>query len=165
MVLVEEVPEEVLLRENEHDSEFETDSVAASDDLLSDDEDEDFSLEDETFYDRVVALKDIVPPQTRSAIAANVEGAKGWVSWGFQKTGAIAWIVSTSALLVGLPLALAIEDETRITQQEREMQAQSAGQQQVSSWADIDRSRRSADIVQLLGGGQQPQGVMPPGFW
>jgi import receptor subunit TOM22 len=131
MVLVEEVPEEVLLRENEHDSEFETDSVAASDDLLSDDEDEDFSLEDETFYDRVVAL--IVPPQTRSAIAANVEGAKGWVSWGFQKTGAIAWIVSTSALLVGLPLALAIEDETRITQQEREMQAQSAGQQQVSS--------------------------------
>jgi import receptor subunit TOM22 len=126
MVLVEEVPEEVLLRENEHDSEFETDSVAASDDLLSDDEDEDFSLEDETFYD-------IVPPQTRSAIAANVEGAKGWVSWGFQKTGAIAWIVSTSALLVGLPLALAIEDETRITQQEREMQAQSAGQQQVSS--------------------------------
>jgi import receptor subunit TOM22 len=121
MVLVEEVPEEVLLRENEHDSEFETDSVAASDDLLSDDEDEDFSL------------KDIVPPQTRSAIAANVEGAKGWVSWGFQKTGAIAWIVSTSALLVGLPLALAIEDETRITQQEREMQAQSAGQQQVSS--------------------------------
>jgi import receptor subunit TOM22 len=127
MVLVEEVPEEVLLRENEHDSEFETDSVAASDDLLSDDEDEDFSL------DRVVALKDIVPPQTRSAIAANVEGAKGWVSWGFQKTGAIAWIVSTSALLVGLPLALAIEDETRITQQEREMQAQSAGQQQVSS--------------------------------
>lgn len=40
--------------------------------------------------------------------------------------------MSTSALLVGLPLALAIEDEARVVAQEKEMQMQSAGQQQVS---------------------------------
>lgn len=62
----------------------------------------------------------------------NYARARSWAEWGLSQAGNIAWIVSTSALLVGLPLALAIEDETRITQQEREMQMQSQGQQQVS---------------------------------
>jgi import receptor subunit TOM22 len=130
MVLVEEVPEEVLLQ-GEHESDFETESNASeASSILSDDDD--FAPADESIYDRITALKDIVPPQTRSALKAQYESVTAWTWWTAQSAGTLAWWVSTSALLVGLPLALAIEDETRVVQQEREMQMQSAGQQQVS---------------------------------
>ncbi|KAK8847611.1 hypothetical protein IAR55_005470 [Kwoniella newhampshirensis] len=148
VVVVEEVRdeavEEVTLQEGEHESDFETDSEVSS--TFSDDDD--FSPADETIYERIAALKDMVPPQTRSNVISSYQSATSWAWWSVQGAGTLAWWVSTSALLVGLPLALAIEDETRVVQQEREMQMQSAGQQQ------------------LLGGPQpgQPQGVLPPGF-
>lgn len=41
------------------------------------------------------------------------------------------WVVTTSALLVGLPLALALEDEAKVVQQEKEMLEQQQGAQQV----------------------------------
>jgi import receptor subunit TOM22 len=127
MVQVEEVPEDLLNVERESD--YETDSALSDDDALFEDG---FDPASETLYDRLVALKDIVPPTARLTAAERYEQAKAWAYWGVQKAGGVAWVVSTSALLVGLPLALAIEDETRIVQQEREMQMQSQGQQQVS---------------------------------
>lgn len=141
MVLAEEVPEDVLLREDERESDFETDSNASdASSIFSDDDD--FSPFKETIYDRFVALRDIVPPQTRSNVYSNYIRTKDWTWWGFQSAGTLAWWVSTSALLVGLPLALAIEDETRVVQQEREMQMQSAGQQQVREIPPSDRRPR-----------------------
>lgn len=43
--------------------------------------------------------------------------------------GNIGWVVVTSALLVGLPYALAVENEQLIVQQEREFASQQSGQQ------------------------------------
>ncbi|WRT64576.1 uncharacterized protein IL334_001508 [Kwoniella shivajii] len=151
VVVVEEVQDEsapevnINLAEGENESDYETDSDSSS--TFSGDED-DFNPKDETVYERIAALKDIVPPQTRSSLYSKYKTATSWAFWSVQSTGTLAWWISTSALLVGLPLALAIEDETRVVQQEREMQMQSQGQQQ------------------LLGGPQQaqPQGVLPPGF-
>ncbi|WVR04805.1 hypothetical protein IAU60_001817 [Kwoniella sp. DSM 27419] len=147
VVVVEEVQDEsvqVNLQEDEHESDFETDSEVSE--TFSDDDD--FNPADESVYDRLAALKDIVPPQTRTSLYSKYKSTTSWAWWSVQSAGTVAWWVSTSALLVGLPLALAIEDETRVVQQERELQMQSAGQQQ------------------MLGGGQpaQPQGVLPPGF-
>lgn len=128
MVLVEEVKEDIIL---DNASDFE------SEDELSDDEsifsEDDFDPSSETLYDRLVALKDIVPPETRKSLSSTTQTVKDGLSWAFQAGGQLSWWVTTSAILIGLPLALAIEDEARITQQEREMQMQSAGQQQVSS--------------------------------
>lgn len=42
--------------------------------------------------------------------------------------GNVVWVVTTSALLVGLPLALSLEDEAKIMAQEREMEGQRDGQ-------------------------------------
>ncbi|WVQ80218.1 hypothetical protein IAT38_002323 [Cryptococcus sp. DSM 104549] len=143
VVVVEEVRdeavEEVTLQEGEEESDFETDSEAS---------DDDFNIADETLSERIAALKDIVPPVTRENLYRKYKTTAGWAWWSVQSAGTIAWWVSTSALLVGLPLALAIEDEGKVIAQEREMQMQSAGQQQ------------------LLGAPQQgqPQGVLPPGF-
>ncbi|KAL1409075.1 mitochondrial import receptor subunit Tom22 [Vanrija albida] len=144
MVLVEEVQEDIVI--NERESDFETESEASDDaSVLSDD---DFDPSEETFGERIAALKDIVPPETRTSLANGVQTIKEWAAWAVNGSGQIAWWATTSALLVGLPLALAIEDEARITQQEREMQMQSQGQQQ------------------LLGGqqGGNPTGVVPAGF-
>lgn len=150
VVVVEEVrdeaAEEVVLQEGENESDFETDSEVSS--TISDDDD--FNLADESLYDRVAALKDIVPPQTRSSLYNKYKSTTGWAWWGIQSAGSLAWLVSTSALLVGLPLALAIEDEARVVAQEKEMQMQSAGQQQVSLGFFLNLFKDKAQLLIIL---------------
>ncbi|KAL7419139.1 mitochondrial import receptor subunit Tom22 [Cryptotrichosporon argae] len=143
MVLVEEVPED--LHAGERESDFMSDSGSEVSDVSSV-ADDDFDPLSETLYDRLVALQDIVPPTTRARLSKTYTAAADWYWWTYAGAGNVIWWGTTSALLIGLPLALAIEDEARITQQEKELQMQSAGQQQ------------------LLSGPQQPQGVVPAGF-
>jgi Mitochondrial import receptor subunit Tom22 len=47
--------------------------------------------------------------------------------------GNAIWVVTTSALLIGLPLALILEDEAKVVAQENEMLAQQQDAQQVCS--------------------------------
>jgi import receptor subunit TOM22 len=47
--------------------------------------------------------------------------------------GNIVWVVTTTALMIGLPMALAIEDEARVIAQEKEMMGQQQGQAGVST--------------------------------
>ena len=86
---------------------------------------------EETFYERLAALVDIVPPTTRHAIASRVSATASFLTAGGRLVGNVVWIVTTSALLVGLPLALSLEDEAKIVAQEKEMIAQQQGAQQV----------------------------------
>ena len=87
--------------------------------------------EAETFYDRVAALVDIIPPTTRYSIASRASKTATAIKRVGKFAGNLVWIVTTSALLVGLPLALSLEDEAKIVQQEKEMLAQQQGAQQV----------------------------------
>lgn len=88
---------------------------------------------EETFYERITALKDIVPPSTRHSISSKLSATSSFFKRGSKILGNVVWIVTTSALLVGLPLALSLEDEAKIMAQEKEMMAQQQGQQQVQS--------------------------------
>lgn len=88
-------------------------------------------LGDESLYDRLTALKDIVPPSTRHSISSKVSSTASFIKKGGKIIGNVVWIVTTSALLVGLPLALSLEDEAKIVAQEKEMLAQQQGAQQV----------------------------------
>jgi len=110
----------------------------------------DHSVPDESFYDRLSALVDIVPPTTRHAISSSLARTTSFAKKTGRVVGNIVWIVTTSALLVGLPLALSLEDEAKIVQQEQEMLAQQQGAQQMLS----------------PGAGSQPaqKAVVPPGF-
>ena len=87
--------------------------------------------QNETFFDRVAALVDIVPPTTRHSISSRFSSAASFVKRGGKLVGNIVWVLTTSALLVGLPLALSLEDEAKIVAQEQEMMAQQQGAQQV----------------------------------
>lgn len=86
---------------------------------------------DESFFDRIVALKDIVPPTTRHNISTRVAQSASIVKRGGKLLGNIIWVLTTSTLLIGLPLALIIEDEAKAEAQEKEMLEQQQGVQQV----------------------------------
>ncbi|KAF8895415.1 mitochondrial import receptor subunit Tom22-domain-containing protein [Infundibulicybe gibba] len=86
---------------------------------------------DETFFDRVAALVDIVPPTTRHSISSRISKTTSFIKRGGKIAGNIVWIVTTSALLVALPLALSLEDEAKIVAQEKEMLEQQQGAQQM----------------------------------
>jgi mitochondrial import receptor subunit TOM22 len=86
----------------------------------------------ESLYDRLAALVDIVPPTTRQTISSRVSRTTSFLIRGGKIAGNVAWVIATSALLVGLPLVLVLEDESRIVQQEKEMLAQQQGAQAVS---------------------------------
>lgn len=87
------------------------------------------AIEKESFVDRLSALVDIIPPTTRHSIYSTLSKGAGALKSGGKFMGNAVWIFSTSALLVALPLALVLEDEAKIVQQEREIIAQQQGQQ------------------------------------
>ncbi|KAF2156677.1 mitochondrial import translocase, subunit Tom22 [Myriangium duriaei CBS 260.36] len=128
MVKLEEVLDESFAtsqpgpkEEDEWDTDSDTSSIASA--TLSDTD------EDETFIERLSALKDIIPPTTRKSLSDTFDSATSWASWGLKKSGSAAWIVTTSVMLVGVPWALAFAEEQQMDMYEREMKAQeSAGQ-------------------------------------
>ncbi|UZJ51341.1 hypothetical protein CBS101457_000661 [Exobasidium rhododendri] len=121
--------------------------------ISSDDEDEvserGLVTRDETIWQRIAALKDIVPSSTRESIKSKVSTFYNYSTVGVLVGGRLAWVVTTTALLVGLPYALAVEDEMRVTQQERDMISQQQGAQ---------------SMIGPAPGSQGSAGIRPPGF-
>ncbi|KAI0693983.1 mitochondrial outer membrane translocase complex, subunit Tom22 [Cytidiella melzeri] len=111
---------------------------------------------EESFYERLTALVDIVPPTTRHSIASRFSKTASFLKSGGKVVGNIVWIVTTSALLVGLPLALSLEDESKIVAQEKEQYAQQYGAQQVPPSSMYSASPGSNPT--------QQKGIVPPGF-
>ncbi|KAG7088536.1 hypothetical protein E1B28_012519 [Marasmius oreades] len=143
-----------IVDEKEHHSPYASDSDArtASTDSLSSVE-SDLSA-DESFFDRVSALVDIVPPTTRHKISNRVASTASFVQKTGKIVGNLVWIVTTSALLVGLPMALILEDEAKLVAQEQEMQEQQAGAQQMMS----------PNAMYPSPSGSQSKPLVPPGF-
>lgn len=125
---------------------------------------------DESFLDRIAALVDIVPPSTRHSISSRISRTAAVLKRGGKIAGNVVWVVTTSALLVALPLALSLEDEAKIVAQEKEMLEQQQGAQQVSY--SLLSFHVILHISQMLApsmyppapGTQQPKALVPPGF-
>ncbi|KAL2005470.1 hypothetical protein VTN00DRAFT_2681 [Thermoascus crustaceus] len=101
--------------------------------LASEDEDDDFTdteseistdsaidIEHETLYERIAALKDIVPPATRRRVTSTVSLLTSFTKSTIRFSGKALWILSTSAFLLGVPWALAYAEEEQYIQMERE---------------------------------------------
>ncbi|KAK7469119.1 mitochondrial import receptor subunit Tom22 [Stygiomarasmius scandens] len=108
---------------------------------------------EESLFDRLSALVDIVPPTTRHSIVSKFSSTASFLKSSGKLVGNIVWVVTTSALLVGLPLAVSLEDEAKMVQQEKEMQEQQAGAQQMM-----------APSMYPAPSGSQPKPLVPPGF-
>ncbi|KAK8220183.1 mitochondrial import receptor subunit Tom22 [Zalaria obscura] len=140
MVKLEEVLDEEFQRAQagpDAEDDWDTDSES---EVSSDDEE---LGPDESFADRIYALKDIVPPQQRRFLSSSLSTASSWLQTGFSFSGKTLWVVSTSALLLGVPWALAFAEEQQMQEMEREMKMQ-----------------QSANELLTQGAGQ-PQGAKP----
>ncbi|KAI9463795.1 mitochondrial import translocase subunit Tom22 [Russula earlei] len=115
---------------------------------------------DESLLDRLTALKDIVPPTTRHSLISNLSKTASFFYRTTKFAGNVIWVVTTSALLIGLPLALILEDEAKVVAQENEMLAQQHGAQQMVSGNSLYPPSSNAPKQS----GQQGQGLVPPGF-
>lgn len=115
MVKLEEVIDEEFLRAQEgphDDDDWDTDSESDASSVAS--------IEaDETLYERIAALQDMIPASTRRSISSKYNTAASWVKSGLLMGGKTLWVVSTSALLLGVPWALAYSEEQMILEQEK----------------------------------------------
>ncbi|KAH9985532.1 mitochondrial import receptor subunit Tom22-domain-containing protein [Russula vinacea] len=111
-----------------------------------------------SLLDRIAALKDIVPPTTRHSLASKVSKTASFFKRTTKFAGNVIWVVTTSALLIGLPLALILEDEAKVVAQENEMLAQQQGAQQMVAGSSLYPPSSNAQKQS----GQQ--GLVPPGF-
>lgn len=83
-------------------------------------EESDDELDEETLYDRISALKDIIPPSARRTVTSTVSSLTSITSSTLSFSGKALWVISTSAFLIGVPWALAYAEEEQYIQMERE---------------------------------------------
>lgn len=120
MVKVTQVSEEkqnagYYKKENESD-------YADTESEVSDDEyDEEDDVEKETLAERIIALRDVVPPQYRTQVASCATSFVDSVRSGFSYGGKALWVVATSSLLLVVPLSLSIVSEQQLLEMEKEM--------------------------------------------
>ena len=69
------------------------------------------SNEEESILERILALRDIIPEDTRESIANNISTVMSFGARSARLLGNGAWILTTSALLIFMPLAYEIERE------------------------------------------------------
>lgn len=119
----------------------------------ADDSDDEYDVKDrslviprESIFQRIAALKDIVPPSTRRSLSHTFSTAYVYAAFGGKLAGKLAWVVTTSALLVGLPYALAVEGEAAVVQQERDFaQQQSGAQVGTGNWRQMIQEAKVTD--------------------
>ena len=100
------------------------------DDNYSDFSDDDFDDdEDESILDRIAALKEIIPLKHRNRFASSASTLTSWGKTGATFVGKSAWVITTSMLLLVLPLALEIEKEQALVAYEKEAMQQQGAQQ------------------------------------
>lgn len=135
MVKLEEVPDEELHARQpgpkEEDDEWDTDT----DSEVSDVEDDD--MLDESLFDRIAALKDMVPPTYRKSVSSAATTGYSWASKAIRFSGKTLWVVSTSALLLGVPWALAFSEEQQVQEMEREMRMQQNASQLLTQGSNV----------------------------
>ena len=78
--------------------------TAQNDDVVDDEAESDSDFEDEfdeneTLFDRIVALKDIVPPGKRQTISSFFSFTSSLVKNAFSRSGNLAWTLTTTCLL------------------------------------------------------------------
>jgi import receptor subunit TOM22 len=85
------------------------------------DDDYDYDVENETLAERLSALKDVIPPQYRSRVTSAAESLYDIARSGLSFSGKALWVITTSSLLLGVPLSLSIISEQQLIEMEKEM--------------------------------------------
>lgn len=125
MVTLTEVEDEHFQNNHPGQEVEEDDDYSDTDSEISNDSD--FDAQNETFTERLYALKDIVPPTTRGWISSRVNAvsSSAWSVLSFG--GKSAWVITTSALFFGVPFALSFAEDQQLTAMEQEYNMRQTG--------------------------------------
>ncbi|KAI5922186.1 mitochondrial outer membrane translocase complex, subunit Tom22 [Camillea tinctor] len=119
-------------------------------------DDSDYDPENETFGERLYALRDIVPPQTRGYIAGKFNTATSAVKSVLSFSGKTLWVISSSALLLGVPWALAWAEEQQVLEMEKEMKMREMGGEILTGGNPNGGSSTAQQVGAALGGEAKP---------
>ncbi|KAI5807016.1 mitochondrial outer membrane translocase complex, subunit Tom22 [Geopyxis carbonaria] len=134
MVKLTEVADEHFNEEQQGPRDDDEDYVDTDSDISSDDgSDDDDETFEETMYERLVALKDMIPPKQRARVVNTVSTGYGWLAAALRFGGSSMWIISTSAIMLGVPYALAVGEEQQMIEMEKEVKAQQLASNSLSS--------------------------------
>ena len=86
----------------------------------------------ESIMDRFWALQDVIPAKTRTSIKDGCSSVYGWGKTGANFLGNSAWVLTTSALLLVLPLMIELEHEQGLVEFEKMQQQGSQASLQYS---------------------------------
>jgi mitochondrial import receptor subunit TOM22 len=95
------------------------------DSVISDESD--FDAEAETIWDRLYALRDIIPATTRGWISHRVGLSANFTRTALWFGARAFYVVSTSALLIGVPFALAYAEDQNLAAMEQEYRMREMG--------------------------------------
>ena len=98
-----------------------------------------------------------MPPTTRAWFSSKFSTTKSYLGTAAVITGRIGWSVCTSALLIGVPFALAWAEESQIQEMEREQKMREQGGEMLTVGADTlgVGEKDTADMVGAALGGAQ----------
>lgn len=122
--------------------------------------DSDFDPTRETFTERLWALRDIIPPTTRTWFFGKYQTTKRVVQGVVFFAGRSMWSISVSALLIGVPFALCWAEEQQMIAMEQEMRQREQGQDLLTAGG---AEGNTADMIgQALGseGGVQAKAAL-----
>ncbi|KAI0123913.1 mitochondrial outer membrane translocase complex, subunit Tom22 [Xylariales sp. AK1849] len=117
----------------------------------------DYDPSGESLGERLYALRDIIPPQTRASISNTVGNTAGAVKSVLSFGGRTMWVIATSALVLGVPWALAWAEEQQVMEMEKEMKMREMGGEILTAGAPADGgSATAAQVGAALGREAKP---------
>ncbi|KAI9225816.1 MAG: mitochondrial outer membrane translocase complex, subunit Tom22 [Piptocephalis tieghemiana] len=143
-VTLEEMDERKPFMEEEEETGSEGESEEGSEEDYSDfseeeeeddDEEDDDEGDDETLLERISALRDIIPPARRAAIANRWSTLYGGGAWVASMVGKTAWVVATTALVLVIPLQIEAQKELMMKEYDEELKAQQEGANKLAGHA------------------------------
>ncbi|KAI0382801.1 mitochondrial import translocase, subunit Tom22 [Hypomontagnella monticulosa] len=116
----------------------------------------DYDPANETLAERLYALKDIIPPQTRTSISNTVNATTGAISSAFSFGGKALWVLGTTALIIGVPWTLAWAEEQQVIEMEKEMKMREMGGDILTAGGSGSGSSTAQQVTAALGKETQP---------
>lgn len=102
---------------------------------------------DESIYDRIAALKDVVPPAQRRQLAATVSTAQEWGWWGISSVAQVSWLVGVSVMLLGIPFAVGMSEEQALMAEEQQAQMQESANDVRTQTPRSQRMRANNEVT------------------
>ena len=91
-----------------------------------------------------------MPPTYRKKLSSAANTTYDWTASSLSFSGKALWVISTSALLLGIPWALAFSEEQQMQEMEREMRMQQGFSMFIIGWGD--QGFKAVDIGRKAGG-------------